>query len=299
MAVADEDGRPQAPGPAAAPPLPRAERRAGLKVGADGAVRPQERFVPAEVAVALVHDGSTTAVMMATPDDLHDFAVGFSLTERIVATAGAVRDVEVVPQADGVEVRIWLAPGLAGDLAARRRAIAGPTGCGLCGVDSLAAAVAPVATVATDLVLDPADVAAALKAVAAAQTLGRETRATHAAALWSRRDGLIALREDVGRHNALDKLVGAAARAGRLAPAAAVVVTSRVSVEMVQKTAALGAPVLIAVSAPTTLAIRTAEAAGITLVAVARDDGFEIFTRPDRIRVAGAGHPQRTVDVVA
>lgn len=270
--------------PAAAPAEGTAVRLGAVRVDTDGTVHRRHRLVPEEVPIALVHDGATTAVMMATPADLEDFAVGFSLTERIVADAAAIREVEVVPAEDGVEVRIWLTPGAAGPLAARRRAIVGPTGCGLCGVDSLAAAVPTPVPVRAALDLGAADVAAALRALSAAQTLGRGTRATHAAGLWSPAAGLIAVREDVGRHNALDKLVGAAARAGLADPAAAVLVTSRVSVEMVQKTAALGAPVLVAVSAPTTLAVRTAEAAGITLVAVARDDGFEIFTHPDRIR---------------
>ncbi len=268
----------------AADVLPAARRIAGLRFGADGSQRRLERAVPAEVPIALVHDGATTAVMMGTPDHLEDFAVGFSLTERIVGAVGDIREIETVTQDSGVEVRIWLKPGVGAGLASRRRAIAGPTGCGLCGVDSLSAALAPPARVDAELTLSVENVFAAVKALGPAQTLGRETRATHAAGLWSPSEGLLFAREDVGRHNALDKLVGAAARTGRLGGPAAVVVTSRLSVEMVQKTAALGAPVLIAVSAPTTLAVETAEAAGLTLVAVARDDGFEVFTRAERIR---------------
>jgi FdhD protein len=141
--------------------------------------------------------------------------------------------------------------------------------------------------VTAEVSLAPADIDAALRAVGRAQVVGTATRATHAAGAWSRGRGLVALREDVGRHNALDKLVGALARASEPVPEL-VVITSRVSVEMVQKAAVLGVPVLAAVSAPTALAVATAEAAGITLIAVARGDGFEVFTHPGRI-AAGAG----------
>lgn len=260
-----------------------------MRFGADGRRERSSRRLAEETAVALVHDGATTAVLMATPEDLQDFAIGFSLTERIVAHADQIRSVEAVEQADGVELRIWLAREAGRSLARRRRQIAGPTGCGLCGIESLAEAARPPRPVFGRLDLSAADVGRAVADLAAAQRLGRATRATHAAALWSPADGLVAIREDVGRHNALDKLAGAAARGGTDASALAVVVTSRLSVEMVQKTAAIGAPILIAVSAPTTLAVRTAEAAGLTLVAVARDDGFEAFTHVDRIRSAGSG----------
>ena len=160
--------------------------------------------------------------------------------------------------------------------------MAGPTGCGLCGIDSLSEAVRPPRPVAGQLQLTFDQLQNALLLMHQGQTLSHATRATHAAGFWSPALGLVAVREDVGRHNALDKLAGAIARKRQRRPGA-VLLTSRVSVEMVQKTAAIGAPILIAVSAPTALAVRTAEAADITLVAVARGDGFEVFTRRDRI----------------
>jgi FdhD protein len=262
----------------AAQALPRLRWR--LAQGTDAG----ERMTAEEVPVALVHDGSTTAVMMASPADLEDFAVGFSLTEGLVASLADIRGVEVAASDLGVEVRMWLAPQRAAQVAARRRRLAGPTGCGLCGVESLAEASRPPQWIARALSAAPDELLAAMQALSDAQDLGRRTRAAHAAGFWAGGE-LVAVREDVGRHNALDKLVGALARQ-HLAPEGVVLLTSRVSVEMVQKTAAFGAPILCAVSAPTTLAVRAAEAAGLTLVAVARSDGLEVFTRPERLRLA-------------
>jgi FdhD protein len=240
------------------------------------------RAVPDEVAVALVHDASTTAVMMATPQDLEDFALGFSLTEGLVENPRQITRIEKVETDLGIEMRMWLSDETGAALAARRRRLAGPTGCGLCGIDSLEEAMRPPARIDADLRLQAADIGLAIRAVADGQALGATTRAVHAAGFWRPEVGLVEVREDVGRHNALDKLAGALAKRSTTG-AGAVVLTSRVSVEMVQKTAAIGAPVIIAVSAPTALAIRTADAAGITLVAVARDDGFEVFSHTERI----------------
>jgi FdhD protein len=221
--------------------------------------------------------------MMATPQDLEDFAVGFSLSEGIVPRAAAVRSIDVVEQAEGIELRMWLDGADAAALSERRRRIAGPTGCGLCGVDSLAEALRPVAAVGAGIRVASADIVEAMEALAPRQVLNRETHAVHAAAFWRPRDGILLVREDVGRHNALDKLVGGLARAGIDGAGGVLLLTSRVSVEMVQKAAVAGIATLAAVSVPTALAIRTAETAGMTLVAVVRRDGFEIFTRPDRI----------------
>jgi len=264
------------------PDIPAAVRAQPLRFRGPTAAA-AARDVPEETAVALVHDAATTAVMMATPSDLAEFGLGFSLTEGIIAAPSEIRDIDVAPGPDGVEVRMWLSPRSSAAAAARRRRQAGPTGCGLCGVDSLAHALRAPPVVGRGLTLRPQDIHAALAALPQLQTLGDLTRAVHAAGWWSPGGGYLAVREDVGRHNALDKLAGALAMAETPAPPGAVVLTSRVSVEMVQKAAMIGAQAIIAVSAPTALAIRTAEAAGMTLVAVARRDGFEVFTGQDRI----------------
>jgi FdhD protein len=260
-----------------------------IKVRASAATV-QTRAVPDEVPVALVYDGSTHAVMMASPADLEDFAVGFSLSEGIVAAAGEIASLDVVRQEKGIELRLWLTPDRGRNFAERRRRIAGPTGCGLCGVESLEAAVPACPRVGVGLSVHPEEIAAALAALPPAQALHQRTRAVHGAAFWTRTRGLVALTEDVGRHNALDKLIGRLHRQHVEAGEGIVLLTSRVSVEMVQKAAVAGAPIVVAMSAPTALALQTAEQAGITLVAVARADGFEVFTHPHRI--AGVGTAQ-------
>lgn len=241
------------------------------------------RQVPAETAVAFTYNRAAYAVMMATPADLEDFGVGFSLTEGLISSPRDIADLEIVPTELGIEVRMEIDPALAGRMAERRRRMAGPVGCGLCGLESLKDAARALPAVAGALSISRDDVCAAVAALSAAQALNGATHAVHGAGFWRPGAGVTSVREDVGRHNALDKLAGALARHGEAPPLGAVVISSRVSVEMVQKTAMMGAPVLIAVSAPTALAIRTAADAGLTLVAVARADGFEVFTHPERI----------------
>jgi FdhD protein len=248
-----------------------------------GAPVPSTRVVAEEKAVALTYCGSTYAVMMATPDDLEDFGMGFSITEGIVERPEEISSIEVLANDIGIEVRMWLHQSRAGALAARRRAIAGPVGCGLCGIESLEQACPPPRQVDSCRKFHAHDLLEAMSALPPLQHLNQKTRAVHAAAFWSASEGVALVREDVGRHNALDKLAGALTQSCAPRSNGAVLLTSRVSVEMVQKTAMIGVPVLVAVSAPTTLAIETADHAGVTLVAVAREDGYEVFTHQDRI----------------
>lgn len=243
------------------------------------------RALPEETPVAMVYAGSTQAVMMATPADLQDFAVGFSLTEGIVTDPSQIDRLEVLDHPKGAEVQMWLTEDRAEALAARRRFMAGPVGCGLCGIDSLDEAVRALPDLsAVRPALTPDQIAQATEDLRGWQPLHDRTRAVHAAGFLLPGQGIVLAREDVGRHNALDKLIGAMARQGIAARDGAFVLTSRVSVEMVQKCAMAGSAVLIAVSAPTAHALRLAEGAGITLAAFARGEGFDLFCHPERLR---------------
>ncbi len=235
------------------------------------------RTLPEEVAVAISYNGSTHAVMMASPADLEDFGYGFSLTED-VAHPDQIESVTAVTTPRGIDLQIWLGAEAADRQTTRRRTMMGPVGCGLCGIDSLDEALRDAPRVESDVRLSPDQVLQAMADLPRHQPLHDATRAVHAAALWT--PETVTVREDVGRHNALDKLAGALR--GRPA-AGALILTSRVSIDMVQKAARIAAPIIIAVSSPTAHAVRLADAAGITLIGLARPDRFEVFTRPDRI----------------
>jgi FdhD protein len=275
-----------------AQPLERVRRIAWRQHGRTAG----ERAIPQETAISFTYNGGSYAVMMATPQDLEDFAYGFSLTEGIVVSGDEIERLEVIEGDLGIELRMWLTEPRGAVYGERRRRLAGPTGCGLCGIESLAEAMRTPRQVRSNTSFRPDDIMTALNALTPAQTLNRETRAVHAAAFFVPGQPPIAIREDVGRHNALDKLAGALARRSISAAEGFVVFTSRVSVEMIQKSAAIGVPLAVAVSAPTALAVRMAEAAGITLVAVARHDNFEIYTHADRI-VQGAPAEKVSADV--
>jgi FdhD protein len=241
-----------------------------------------QRALPEEVPVALVYNGTTQAVMMATPAAFEDFAAGFSLTEGIISDLSEITETEVVEHGTGVEIRMWLAPEAEARFSARRRAQVGPVGCGLCGIDSLSEALRVLPKVQCDIRLTPPDVADAMAGLTRHQALHDTTRAAHAAGFWQPGLGVTLGREDVGRHNALDKLAGAMARAG-LAAEGALVITSRVSVDMVQKAVMVGAPVLIAASAPTALAVEEADRSNLTLIALARGSDFDVYTHTERL----------------
>jgi len=250
---------------------------------ADGAIETVRRDLPEEAAIGLCYDSAPYVVVMATPADIEDLARGFTLTERI-ARAQDIERVTVSRAAEGWLADILLSPAAGKSMtAARRRTMEARSSCGLCGVESLREAVRPIARVGAGPKVTRAAVQTSLAALEGGQILGARTRATHAAA-WAAPSGEVLLvREDVGRHNALDKLVGAASRAGLDPRSAFIVITSRCSYEMVEKTAAAGVALLVAISAPTAMAIAKARAAGMTLVALARSDGHCVFTGAERI----------------
>jgi FdhD protein len=267
--------------------LPPYTRLPRLQHCRDGAIE-GTRAVPEEVPIAFTYRGCSYAVMMATPSDLEDFALGFSLTEGLAQRPDEIQSTALRPQEEGVVLDIELAEAAMDRFWNRRRLLAGPSGCGLCGIESIAQALRPVTLVTGTRSFTPGEIADAVAALPRLQTINRETRAVHAAALWQPARGIVALREDVGRHNALDKLIGALARDAVGTSDNILLLTSRISVELVQKACVAGATLIVAVSAPTGLAIRVADAAGLTLVGIARDDGFEVFTHSHRIAAIAA-----------
>ncbi len=245
--------------------------------------RGAEDSVVEEVPVALVYNGISHAVMLATPTDLEDFALGFSLSEGLIASPAELLEVEINATPLGIELQLRVTAERFQGFKATRRQLAGRTGCGLCGRESLEQAILPVPQVAGTLAVPAGALTRAIAALPEVQGLHRQSGGVHAAA-WAGIDGEIQLvREDVGRHNALDKLIGALHRQ-RINPAAGfVLITSRASHELVHKAASAGIQLLAAVSAPTGLAVRNAEAAGMTLVGWLRGNGFSVYSRGDRI----------------
>ena len=251
----------------------------------DNAGRAQARDkVIAETPVALVYNGVPFAVMMATPCDLEDFALGFALSEGIAASAAEFELVDVLETERGISLQGLIPRERFDALQRRKRSLSGRSGCGLCGIESLEEAVRPAPRVASGLPVDRAAIATGLRRLAQAQPLNAATGGAHAATFNPRGRAAI-VREDVGRHNALDKLIGALARVPDPPPVEGgfLAITSRASWEMVHKAAHAGIAVIAAISAPTSLAIEAADAAGITLIAFARDESMNIYSRAARI----------------
>jgi FdhD protein len=280
-------------------PTQPAAVRASVRRIRGGALAPASEYdvLAEETPIALEYNGISHATMLATPADLEDFAIGFSLTEGIVDSARDVRDIELRADSDGVVVAITISSACGARLKQRRRALSGRTGCGLCGVETLPEVLRDIPPVPPGSRTTVGAILAAMRALRERQALHGLTGATHAAG-WADAHGAVGLvREDVGRHNALDKLIGALASRADDGPAAIggaagtdggagagmIVVSSRASFEMVQKTAAAGVGILAAVSAPTALAQRLADRLGIALLGFMRDDDATLYAHAERI----------------
>lgn len=250
----------------------------------EGVVQQRTQRIVEETPVVIVYNGTPHVVMMATPSDLEDFVLGFSLSEELIRSPADLHGVELVRYSQGIEVQATIAAACEAVVASRNRRLTGRTGCGICGTDSIAAVLKELHPVAPGTSVEPKAILAALESLVSHQTLNAAAGAVHAAG-WANLDGVVEFaREDVGRHNALDKLIGAALRRAVNAQSGFVVVTSRASFEMVQKATVLGAPLLAAISGPTGLAVRVAEQAGLTLVGFARGERLTVYTHPERVR---------------
>ena len=251
-----------------------------MRIGADGEIAAQQRSVPAETAIAISFLGIGYAVMMATPADLEDFAVGFARAERLIDSAAEVIGIEIREEERGVLLGIELAAACHDRVLQRVRHRVGESSCGLCGIENLEQALRPLPTLPAPARVAPAAIFRALDAIRTHQPLNAETGAVHAAALCDAGGAVIAAREDVGRHNAFDKLVGHGLREGRDMAAGFALLTARCSYELVEKAALAGIPLLVTISAPTALAIERAAEAGLTLIALARPDSILVMTDP-------------------
>jgi FdhD protein len=250
-----------------------------------GVLAEVEDMVVDELPVALVYNGISHAVMMATPADLEEFALGFSLSEGIIAHAGECYGIEVEHGPAGLSVGLEIASSAFMALKERRRSLTGRTGCGLCGVDSLDQVCRPLPQLAPAQGFGTHGVRRALAAIGPEQQLTRLTGAAHAAA-WCGMDGTLrVVREDVGRHNALDKVIGAMARMKADPRDGFLLITSRVSFEMAQKASLANVSALVGMSAPTLAAVQLADKAGMTLLAFARGEDFVCYTHPQHLRI--------------
>lgn len=241
-------------------------------------------LVAEEMPVALVYHEVPHVVMLATPADLEDYAVGFTLSEGLVARREEIRGVEVTRGEGVADVHITVAWERFSELIKRRRNLTGRTGCGLCGAETAGDAIREVAPVPPGVSITAAEMHAVMEELSSRQPINARTGSVHAAAWVVPGQGIQVVREDVGRHNALDKTIGALARAGADFAAGYMLITSRASYEMVQKSAAVGISLLVAFSAPTAFAVRLAKRSGLTLVAFARRDQHVIYANPQRVK---------------
>ncbi|MDD5228558.1 MAG: formate dehydrogenase accessory sulfurtransferase FdhD [Methylococcales bacterium] len=239
-------------------------------------------FVAEEVPVVLMYNGVSHVVMLATPTNLEDFALGFSLTEGIIANAAELESVKVYQRSNGIEVQLKIPEARFQCLADKGRNLTGRTGCGLCGATTLKQAIKPPRSVSGDLKITAAQLTSALQNLSQHQKLNQLTGAIHAVAWVAPENGIVELREDVGRHNALDKLIGSLLKRNTDFGAGFMITTSRASYEMVQKATAVGVTILAAISAPTALAIRLAQESGLTLIGFARDNSCVIYSHSQR-----------------
>ena len=260
--------------------LPFAAGYAAQQIGADGSAADGQRTLPVEVPVAISFLGIGYAVMMATPGDLEDFAYGFARSERLIDSAREVTGVEIREERSGVLLGIELIPDRHDRVLARVRHRVGESSCGLCGIENLEQALRPLPTLPAPARIAPAAIFRALEGLRAHQPLNAETGAVHAAALCDASGNVLAAREDVGRHNAFDKLVGHCLREGRDMAGGFALLTARCSYELVEKAALAGIPMLVTISAPTSLAVERAKEAGLTLVALARADSVLVMSDP-------------------
>ncbi|MEL0154683.1 formate dehydrogenase accessory sulfurtransferase FdhD [Sphingopyxis sp.] len=256
------------------PFLPRPVRRMGLGVAGDADI---ERMIAVEMPVSIEVQGLAYAVMMATPADLTDFGVGFALAEGFVDTAAQIDRIDAQPVPGGHALRLWLSPACAARALDRARTRVSESSCGLCGLENIDAVLRPLPPVTARVTVPRAAIARALAALPERQPLGRATGAAHAAAFCDPDGDILLVREDVGRHNALDKLVGALARGGVDLAGGFILLSARCSYELVEKTVRAGCPMLVTISAPTSLAAERAASAGLTLVSLARADNALII----------------------
>jgi FdhD protein len=248
----------------------------------NGELSTVDDFVAEEVPVVLMYNGVSHVVMLATPTNLEDFALGFSLTEGIIAKAAELESVKVYQRSNGIEVQLKIPEARFQCLADKGRNLTGRTGCGLCGATTLKQAIKPTRSVSGDLKIPSKQLTTALQNLSEHQKLNQITGAIHAVAWIEPEKGIVELREDVGRHNALDKLIGSLLKRNTDFRAGFMITTSRASYEMVQKATAVGVTILAAISAPTALAIRLAQESGLTLIGFARDETCVIYSHSQR-----------------